>query len=82
MLLAFTLFHIVVDLLTDGGRHGGLAEAVENNVGGQGRRVRHVGLIETVIAQLVKDYLVGREVVGGGQLVDSEQEGGLAVSRC
>ena len=58
MLFAFVLFGVVVGLLAYGGQHGGALEALPNHVDGHAGGVRHLLVIETVVAQLVKDNLV------------------------
>ena len=60
--LATGLLSVEVGLLADGGSHGGALEAVPDDVDGQLRGMHHVGAVEAVVAQLVEDYLVGREV--------------------
>lgn len=53
-----------------------------DDVDSQVRRVAHVTCIEAVVAQLVKEYFVGGEVVCSGRLlqegVDCQQEGAFA----
>ena len=60
--MTFILFHIVVGLLDDGRCHAGLPKALPNDLHGKLGGMHHVGSIEAVVAQLVEDYLVGREV--------------------
>lgn len=49
---------------------------------GRGRGVRHVGVVEAVVAQVVHEDFVGGEVVANAALalqpVDGQQQGGLA----
>ena len=49
---------------------------------GRGRGVRHVGVVEAVVAQVVHENFVGGEVVANAALalqpVDGQQQGGLA----
>ena len=62
MSLIFSGFAVIMSHLARSRAHGGLLEAVKDDVRRQGCGVRHVGSEETVVAQLVEDYLVGREI--------------------
>ena len=77
MLLPFLLFHIVMGLLAHIRRHESLAETIPYHFDGQRRRMRHIGTVEPVVAQLVEHYLVGGEVIGI-QLIYSQQQRGFA----
>ena len=71
---------VEVRLVADGGGHGGALEALPDDLDGQGRRVRHIGIIEAVVAELVEEELIGREIgrhsLGRGLLL-----GALAAAR-
>ena len=62
MFLLFMLFHVEMGLLAYAGGHGGVLEALPNDVDGQRGGVGHLLVKVTVVAQFVEDNLVGREI--------------------
>lgn len=80
MLSLAPLTETVVSFGEESGREEPAAETLGDDIDGLGAGMQHVGGIEAVVAQFIKEYLVGRKIVGEScvlKRVAEEEQGGL-----